>query len=386
MASDKNDVDAMAGSDGDDVEEISSPEMSPSKLKAALADKNILSGLEDQLNGLTVDPAAFVRSLPPPVKRRLKALKKLQYEHVKLESKFYEEVHDLECRFSAKYAALYDRRNNVLTGEVEPTDSECEWQSDEEDEDDEGNAAGGDTKQAKAVTDSLPIKGMPEFWLTALKNVGEVSELIQEHDEPILSALTDIRCVLSAAGEPMGFSLEFTFSPNDFFTNTVLTKKYNMKLEPTENDILYEGPEVISCEGCTIEWKAGKNVTVKVIKKKQKHKKSGVHRTVQKQVQNESFFNFFSPVVPVEEQEEPATEEIEAQLQSDFELAHFFREQIIPRAVLYYTGDAVDDESDEEYDEDDEDEDEDDEMSGPEGGLPNGGGPEGEKPQECKQQ
>lgn len=36
-------------------------------------------------------------------------------------------------------------------------------------------------------------------------------------------------------------------------------------------------------------------MTVKTIKKKQKHKSKGSVRTVSKTVQNDSFFNFFSP-------------------------------------------------------------------------------------------
>lgn len=37
-------------------------------------------------------------------------------------------------------------------------------------------------------------------------------------------------------------------------------------------------------------------MTVKTIKKKQKHKGRGTVRTVTKQVPNDSFFNFFNPV------------------------------------------------------------------------------------------
>lgn len=46
---------------------------------------------------------------------------------------------------------------------------------------------------------------------------------------------------------------------------------------------------------CQIDWKKGKNVTLKTIKKKQKHKGRGTVRTVTKTVSNDSFFNFFSP-------------------------------------------------------------------------------------------
>jgi hypothetical protein len=50
-------------------------------------------------------------------------------------------------------------------------------------------------------------------------------------------------------------------------------------------------------QGCTIDWKKNKNVTVKTIKKKQKHKSRGSVRTITKTIQNDSFFNFFSPPV-----------------------------------------------------------------------------------------
>ena len=36
--------------------------------------------------------------------------------------------------------------------------------------------------------------------------------------------------------------------------------------------------------GCSIDWKQGKNLTVKTVKKKQKHKSKGNVRTVTKQV------------------------------------------------------------------------------------------------------
>ena len=117
----------------------------------------------------------------------------------------------------------------------------------------------------------------------------------------------------------MGFTLYFHFGPNDFFENQVLTKTYELKCEPQEDDpfsfevinhnasvflyrlqiFLLQGPEIIKCTGCTVEWKKGKNLTVKQVKKKQKHKSKGSIRTITKQVKADSFFNFFDPpVVP----------------------------------------------------------------------------------------
>lgn len=39
----------------------------------------------------------------------------------------------------------------------------------------------------------------------------------------------------------------------------------------------------------------------------------------------------------------PQDEDSEFTLASDFEIGHFFRERVVPRAVLYFTGEAVED-------------------------------------------
>ena len=47
-----------------------------------------------------------------------------------------------------------------------------------------------------------------------------------------------------------GFTLEFYFEANEFFTNTVLTKEYIMRSEPDETEPFgFEGPEIIKCKG-----------------------------------------------------------------------------------------------------------------------------------------
>lgn len=53
---------------------------------------------------------------------------------------------------------------------------------------------------------------------------------------------------------------------------------------------------ILPLSSCQIDWHKGKDVTVKTIKKKQKHKGRGTVRTVTKQLPNDSFFNFFNPV------------------------------------------------------------------------------------------
>lgn len=69
-----------------------------------------------------------------------------------------------------------------------------------------------------AVVDpaSDKIKGIPDFWLTILKNTSLISDMIQPHDEPILSHLTDIKVYLLE--EPMVI-LTVNFCLFDFCIN-----------------------------------------------------------------------------------------------------------------------------------------------------------------------
>ena len=45
--------------------------------------------------------------------------------------------------------------------------------------------------------ENLIILGIPEFWLTIFKNVDMLQEMVQEHDEPVLAALTDVKVTFS---------------------------------------------------------------------------------------------------------------------------------------------------------------------------------------------
>merc|ERR1712113_1042461 len=270
--------------------------------------------------------SGYIASLPAPVKRRLKALKRIQLESTKIEAKFYEEVHKLECKYHELYQPLYQKRSTITKGEYEPNDDECQWPSDDEED----------------------VKGVPDFWLTIFKNVDMLQEMVQEADEPLLHKLTDITVTFSE--QPMGFTLHFYFAPNDYFSNLILTKEYEMKCEPSEDDpFSFEGPEIFKCKGCTINWKEGKNLTVKTVKKKQKHKSKGNVRTITKQVKNDSFFNFFDPPPIPDDLEATVDTVTQDVLTNDFKIGHYIRERIIPRAVLFFTGEALeDDECDEE--------------------------------------
>ncbi|XP_069679426.1 nucleosome assembly protein 1-like 1 [Periplaneta americana] len=350
---------------------------------------DVLAALQGRLH------AEMLEHLPASVKRRIKALKKIQLEATNIEAKFYEEVHLLECKYQKLYVPLYEKRGDVISGLYEPTDLECEWESDDEKEEelraDMKNKVKIEDVDAKKEDNEInkndETKGIPNFWLTIFKNVQMLSEMVQEHDEPILKHLYDIK-VIFLESNPMGFVLEFHFSPNEYFSNSVLTKEYEMKCTPDEGDpFSFEGPEIYKCKGCIIDWKKGKNVTVKTIKKKQKHKSRGSVRTVTKTVQNDSFFNFFSPPCMPEDPEAEMDEETQALLTSDFEIGHYIRERIVPRAILYYTGEALEDEDfeeEEEGEEGEEEEDDDDAEFNPANNRQ--AAPKNMNPADCKQQ
>merc|ERR1712088_566975 len=201
-------------------------------------------------------------------------------------------------------------------GDHEPTDAEAEWPSDSEDEDEGLSEEVKEKAKLDEANKNEDVKGIPSFWLTIFKNVEMLAEMVQEADEPVLESLTDITVTFSEK-DPMGFTLHFHFAPNQFFTNSILTKCYEMKCEPPEDDpFSFEGPEIFKCTGCPIDWQKGKNLTVKQVKKKQKHKSKGSVRTITKQVKADSFFNFFDPpAVPddpnAEEEEESDEDEDE---------------------------------------------------------------------------
>merc|ERR1719318_2352181 len=185
------------------------------------------------------------------------------------------------------YTPLYDKRTLIASGEYEPTEEECDWPSEDEDEEelaenvkekakvvDEGDVAKDEEKEGELE------KGVPGFWLTIFKNVEMLAEMVQDTDEPLLELLQDVKVTFSEK-DPMGFTLHFHFAKNEFFTNTILTKQYDMKCLPDQDDpFSFEGPEIFKCVGCAIDWLPGKNLTVKQVKKKQKHKSKGSVRTV----------------------------------------------------------------------------------------------------------
>jgi len=233
------------------------------------ANPKLVSMMQSKLGGLVGKSSGYIESLPPQVRKRVAGLKGVQKEHAKLEAEFQEEVLALEKRFFAKYSPLYEKRAAIVNGEAEPTEDEIKLgeEDDEEDEDDE------ETEKSKATTEESAdaTKGIPEFWLSAMKN-SSLAETITDRDEAALKDLTNIK--MEYLDKP-GFRLIFEFSSNEFFDNKSITKTYFYQEESGYGgDFIYD-----HAEGDKINWKEGKDLTMKVESKKQRNKSKCYLRT-----------------------------------------------------------------------------------------------------------
>ncbi|CAN6675003.1 nucleosome assembly protein [Trichomonascus vanleenenianus] len=362
----------------------------------------LLSMIQGKLGTLIGRPSGYIESLPVAVKNRITGLKGVQAEQAKLEAQFQEELLELEKKYAQKYQPLYERRAKIVNGAAEPTEEEVElgkqMESDlnEDEEEEEGARIEELDKEEEEEEEeeeeklAEDVKGIPEFWLNALRNMISIAEHITERDEEALRYLSDIR--MNYLDRP-GFQLVFEFAENEFFTNKTLTKTYYYQEETGYGgDFIYD-----HAEGEDIEWKsADKNLTVRIEKRKQRNKHTKATRTVEKTVPTESFFTFFYPPAPPseeseDEKEEDVPEDIEHQLELDYTLGEEIKDKLIPRAVDWYTGEALeyenlndfeeddflDEGSDEEDHDDEDDEDDDDEETAGQGGK--------KEPAECNQ-
>jgi nucleosome assembly protein 1-like 1 len=334
--------------------------------------------IQGRLGGLVGKSSGYVESLPTVVRTRIHGVKGVQAEHAKLEAQFQEEILALEKKYLEKYAPLYARRAEIVAGKVEPSEAEIEVGLQDVDPDEE------ETREQADANDEKDIKGVPEFWLTAMKNVMSLQEMINARDEEALKSLTDIR--MSYLEKP-GFKLTFEFAENEFFSNRTLSKTYYYQEEAGYGgDFVYD-----HAEGDEIQWLEGKNLTVRYETKKQRNKNTKQTRIVKKTVPVESFFNFFNPpAVPEDDGASDVASDIDERLELDYQIGEDIKEKLIPRAVDWFTGEALAyeelDEGDfeddnQDYDEEDESGDSEDDDSETEAdGKPK------QDPQECRQQ
>ncbi|KAI2512827.1 hypothetical protein MHU86_1616 [Fragilaria crotonensis] len=251
-----------------------------------------------------------MQDLPPAVVARVEQLQDLNAEREQIMMAYLEERAALELKYRRQCQPLYEKRAQIVKGSgIANTDNE------NEDEDGEG---------------------IPQFWVCAMGHEEDVAELLTEEDVDCLEYLTDITCVDFEDGK--GFELQFHFSEqNPYFTNPMLTKTYHVP-----NLLLADEPILKNVLGCDIDWKEGKSLTYRTTKKKQrgKGKHSGQIRTVAKKERKDSFFHFFLPpkLPNMEDMDEDEADRLEEAFDADYDVAQAFRLHIVPKAVLWFTG------------------------------------------------
>ncbi|AQZ11699.1 NAP1 (YKR048C) [Zygosaccharomyces parabailii] len=345
----------------------------------------LLQSIQEKLGSLVGQDSGYVEQLPPQIKDRIYGLKKLQNDLFSIEKDFQVEMFELEQKYLQKYTPLHDRRRRIVVGEEEPTEEEINKGKEIEKLEGTGEEEGTETEpeeEKQAAQGNADLKGIPSFWLTALENLPVISDTITDRDAEVLDYLQDVQLQYLSDGKP-GFKLLFVFDKqNPFFDNTVLTKTYYYQTElGYSGDFIYD-----HAEGDKINWADNEsNVTISVEKRKQRNKVTKQVRTIEKITPVESFFNFFdpprAPSVDSKEDEQQAEnedglededelEELEQRLALDYSIGEQLKDKLVPRAIDWFTGAALefefDNEAEDEFeegddDEDDEDDDEEDE-------------------------
>ena len=288
-----------------------------------------------------------------------------------------------------------EKRRGVVVGEVEAPENEV--------------------NVVKEVDADKEEVGIPDFWSIALSNHPGLEERITDKDKEVLAYVTDVtkEDLFDDEEEEVGFKIAFHLRENPFLTNTELTMAFYMT---EEGGYL----QVRDIESCDLHWKTDKDVTVKKMKKKPKPGSKG--KGPQTKLEPvESFFRWFTdcPEVPDnlmgdgaedEDEEDEELEELRDRVEDQMRVGEILREDLIPNAVKWYTGEALlemqdDEDEDDEFDSEDEDDDgegdedgddvddDDDEEDDGDDDSADEGGPGAavpkdakEQPAECKQQ
>ena len=304
-------------------------------------DGGLIGALQAKLDGLVGLSSGYVEELHPNIRARLFSLQVLQTERDELFEKYSEERRQLEEKYEKLYAPLYNSRKEIVTGEKEYSDCDEDLK-----------------KEIEALPkDDASPSGVPDFWLVAMKNIEDLAEEISERDEACLSALVDVQTGKlegedEDGDEMVGFYLRFYFKENAFFTNQTIEKRYHME-DDSEDAVL----NYIVCDD--IDWKPGKNLTVKVLRKKPKPGAKN-QKPITKTEPCESFFTFFyPPEVPDEDEQENMTEEevedLQEQMENDYAIGSLIATALVPNAVDHFLGLHLEDDEDEDEEEGEED-------------------------------
>ena len=225
----------------------------------------------------------------------LTSLMQIEREITLKRTNFNKKLFALECQhFTEELQPLLDQRAALINNVVQQ-----EQQSSELDE------------SSSAVSNQNRF--IAGYWLQVLQNFNEAFICVGMYDRAVLEKLIDIKIRLPTEENVIGFSLDFLFAPNDFFSNEILTKTYQLEFNLDEEDPrCHKNPKVVMAAGTAIQWKEGKSVKIHPEESWKIH----------------SFFNYFKTV----------KEGSQYALDEDYKLGLTFKDRIIPMATHYFQG------------------------------------------------
>ena len=203
-----------------------------------------------------------VASLPEGVRENVLALQGLQSEYHEVFVAYFNERLKVEKKYEDLAAPLYAKRKEIVSGEREPTEEEtkkgdalAEQQQADESKVEEVKDDDDEEEEKEEVEPMVDGKGVPTFWLTAMRNDPELQSLIKEKDEAVLESLVDISC--KTFDDFSGFELKFEFEGNDYFTENTLVKQYFVEMDEDDGETILKKAEGYATEGsfmfiCTI--------------------------------------------------------------------------------------------------------------------------------------
>merc|ERR1712170_155839 len=142
------------------------------------------------------------------LKHKSLRLQNLNDERYTMKEKEDSEYLDLKKGYDVKYSVLCQEIQDIVSGANSlPTLTEQEYE-----------------KYGIVKPTESSEKGIENYWLNVMKNSNDFF-IINSKDEQILKHLSEVK--VNEKEDKLSFAIEFYFTPNEFFTNEMLTKEYN---------------------------------------------------------------------------------------------------------------------------------------------------------------
>lgn len=274
--------------------------------------------------------------MPLSLRRRVASLEAIHAKFEDLEEAHFARLREIEASFASETAALFARRQRIVSGLEEPTDEEVQESAYYE----YVSSIDGDAPVRSGG--SAEVVGVPAFWPTVLRyctslQPGTIDDFaFSDADWAVLDYLVDVSAApwdptsempegMPGFEEPLeslgdeGYVLRFTFAPNPYLASPSLS------LHCLSGEVL---------KADVPEWKGSENDPTFVWSTRKLKKRRGGEGSVKRTRRpTESFFRIFAdPSLD----DSDATDEMVPLADLQEELIERVRSDAIPRAGIYY--------------------------------------------------